>query len=983
MRATQTVIVTIIGLVLLLSPGLLGAANEKSSDDGGSLDNNKSRDLANTPWPTFKHDNRRTGLSPYDTSKNLGDMRWMTKMSKAGVSGIESSAVIGANGTVYIASMGGHVFALYPNGTKKWTLDMQGFIRATPAIARDGTIYIENGTGSLTAVDANGNVKWGFAFDSPGMSSPAIGVDGTIYVTSRDHYLHAINPDGTERWKFKDDFMIESSPAIGQDGIIYYGSMWGKLHAVYSDGRLKWDFDSDESLHTAPAIGSDGTIYFGSYDEGHLFAVYPNGTQKWMFKTGGDSIQSSPAIGSDGTIYFGDNDFNLYALFPNESLRWKFQTSGNIASSPAIGSDGTIFVGSDDNNLYAINSDGTLKWKYLTKDMVSASPTIAADGTIFIGSKDDYFYAIGPMTRPSPPRALKGTMWTDSVLLSWIEPVDNGGVPIQEYDIFKGTTPGGISRFTTVSGSTLSMNDTSVSSGQTYFYYVTARNSKGESNPSNWISLLLPAIPPDLTPTLAIESPREGSFLSTKQVAVSGTASDDGSVQKVELSRDGAAWLSATGTTSWSGNLELAEGPGIIWAKVTDNNGNTNKVSVHVIVDTIGPSINVLSPSDKAILRTKEVHVLGTCTDAGGVQKVEISADGTTWQLVTGTTSWSALLSLGDGKVSIQVKGTDVAGNSNIGTINVTIDSILPVVTIVQPKNGEYLPKGKITVSGIATDNLGIVKVEICSNDGPWSLANGTSSWVLHLAFENGQSIIHARATDIAGNINEGMVAVTIDGESPSIEILQPLNKAISSERTVKVEGRAADNIAIQKVELSKDGTNWTVASGSANWTGNLTLDEGMDRPIFAKATDIAGNARTTSIIITMDVTRPQVNISLPSNGADLKKKSVEVEGTSSDNLGIKMVEVSTDGSNWAQVGGPTEKWHANMTLKEGKNTIYARATDLANNTETTKIVVYFNTTPSTVSSKFAYALYIALAVIIAVIVVIVFNVWRKRTRGI
>ena len=66
------------------------------------------------------------------------------------------------------------------------------------------------------------------------------------------------------------------------------------------------------------AIGSDGTIYVGDYDT-NLYAINPDGSKKWAFKTGsttthGGAVQSSPAIGSDGTIYFGSADNNLYAI---------------------------------------------------------------------------------------------------------------------------------------------------------------------------------------------------------------------------------------------------------------------------------------------------------------------------------------------------------------------------------------------------------------------------------------------------------------------------------------------------------------------------------------------------------------------------------------------------------------------------------------------------------------------------------------------
>ena len=76
----------------------------------------------------------------------------------------------------------------------------------------------------------------------------------------------------------------------------------------------KWRFSTGDSIHSSPSIGADGTIYFGS-DDNHLYALNPDGTQKWRFSTG--IIFSSPAIGADGTIYFGSGDNSFFALIDN------------------------------------------------------------------------------------------------------------------------------------------------------------------------------------------------------------------------------------------------------------------------------------------------------------------------------------------------------------------------------------------------------------------------------------------------------------------------------------------------------------------------------------------------------------------------------------------------------------------------------------------------------------------------------------------
>ena len=79
---------------------------------------------------------------------------------------------------------------------------------------------------------------------------------------------------------------------------------------------------------------------------------------------------------SYSTIYVGSWDTYLYAINPDGTLKWKFKTDG-IVSSPTVSIGGTIYVGSFDYYLYAINPDGTQKWKFPTRDMIWSSPALA------------------------------------------------------------------------------------------------------------------------------------------------------------------------------------------------------------------------------------------------------------------------------------------------------------------------------------------------------------------------------------------------------------------------------------------------------------------------------------------------------------------------------------------------------------------------------------------------------------------------------
>jgi outer membrane protein assembly factor BamB len=255
---------------------------------------------------------------------------------------------------------------------------------------------------------------------------------GILFTT----FLAALNPisatEGDKNWEL--NIGTVWSPAIGVDGTVYVASP-SKLYAVNPDGTNKWEIALQPSLSTsAPAIAPDGTIYIGSTN-GKLYAVNPDGTKKWEVNIA--NTESSPAIGSDGTIYIGGHGINivLHAVTPDGAEKWRYiddGVDGNNAwvstSSPAIGADGTIYIGGY-QNLYAVNPDGSEKWKCLIYNLGGrSSPAVGKDGTIYVaGFNSNQLHAVKPdgilkwnspalggLTTASPTIGTDGTIYIGS-----------------------------------------------------------------------------------------------------------------------------------------------------------------------------------------------------------------------------------------------------------------------------------------------------------------------------------------------------------------------------------------------------------------------------------------------------------------------------------------------------------------------------------------------------------------------------------------
>ena len=175
-------------------------------------------------------------------------------------------------------------------------------------------------TGVALVAPAPERVKWRFKLNADySMQSPGVAGDGTIYVAMSDGKLYAVNPDGTQKWLFQ--------AGLG-------GGVFGPV-----------------------AVGADGTIYVagmvpnpdGPGNTGGIFAVNPDGTQKWLFDAMGAFAIAGPSLGPDGNIYAVTDilGIGLFSLTPAGTLRWntgKFSEYGQLGQQIAFGADQLYFA---------------------------------------------------------------------------------------------------------------------------------------------------------------------------------------------------------------------------------------------------------------------------------------------------------------------------------------------------------------------------------------------------------------------------------------------------------------------------------------------------------------------------------------------------------------------------------------------------------------------------------------------------------------
>ncbi len=438
----------------------------------------------------------------------------------------------------------------------------------------------------------------------------------------------------------------------------------------------------------------------------------------------------------------------------------------------------------------------------------------------------------------------------------------------------------------------------------------------------------------DAPPTVSIDAPADGASVSTRTVQVSGTADDDGAVDRVEVRVNSGEWFDATGTDTWSAPAGLQPGENLIEARSRDAAGQWSEIDAVAVtcVADFPPHTAITSHADGAGVCAAAVRIAGTASDDQGLQKVIVRVNGGAWFRATGTDLWSAWVNLHPGENVIQARAYDSAGQwGEIVTIALIGRGDLKSVTwISAPTNGATVYDAALRISGTAYDDQGLNKVIVRVNGGAWFRADGTESWSAWVNLQSGSNVIQARAYDSAGQWGN-IVTITLIAQGnlrPVAKFTLPEDGAVVHNAAVPVTGTAVDDDGLDKVIVRVNGGAWYRATGTASWSAWAKLRPG-ENLVEARARDSTGlwGAIAARTIIAQGDLRPVTWITAPPDGASGRDASVLVSGTAWNDGGLEKVIVRVNGGAWYRATGTTS-WSAWANLRSGPNLIEACAYD-------------------------------------------------------
>ncbi|WP_232452489.1 Ig-like domain-containing protein, partial [Burkholderia ubonensis] len=368
---------------------------------------------------------------------------------------------------------------------------------------------------------------------------------------------------------------------------------------------------------------------------------------------------------------------------------------------------------------------------------------------------------------------------------------------------------------------------------------------------------------------------------------------------------------STDGGHTWSTSFSATEGLNDVQVRQTDVAGNTSDpTSFSFTLDTSAAAPGVALTTDSGSSASDHITNVGTLNVTG------VESGATVQYSVDNGAHWNTSFSAVEGVNNVQVRQTDIAGNTSSATsFSFTLDTsaAAPGVALTTDSGSSAVDHitnvGTLNLSGVETG----ATVEYSTDGG--------HTWSTSFSATEGLNDVQVRQTDVAGNTSDPTsFSFTLDTSAAAPGVALTTDSGSS----------AVDHITnVGTLNLTGVETGATVeysTDGGHTWSTSFSATEGLN-DVQVRQTDIAGNTSSaTSFSFTLDTSAAAPGVALTTDSGSSASDHITNVGTL--NLtGVEAgatVEYSTDGGH---------TWSTSFSALEGVNDIQVRQIDVAGNT--------------------------------------------------
>lgn len=294
------------------------------------------------------------------------------------------------------------------------------------------------------------------------------------------------------------------------------------------------------------------------------------------------------------------------------------------------------------------------------------------------------------------------------------------------------------------------------------------------------------------------------------------------------------------------------------------------------------PTIAITSPEDGAQVGDP-ITVTGTAADDSGLASVFVQVGPNAPRLATtsdGFRTWSLDSHTPPGTFAILAYGYDTDGDRTSVAASVLVsrpsaanNAASPVVTITSPANHGAPRDLSVLVTGHATDDVSVVRMELRRNgellvERPIVTEDFFADWVRLVPLLPGvTNTLVFRAYDEAGHFGESTLVLEgraeVDRAAPMLTVTTPAEAATLNASTTAVTGSATDRLGVREVKVRvgqvfagtgevvfEDWVQATTSDGFANFAADLPIPSGAI-VIEVRAIDVSGLSTTVTRVAT------------------------------------------------------------------------------------------------------------------------------------
>ncbi|RQY05962.1 Ig-like domain repeat protein, partial [Burkholderia stagnalis] len=368
---------------------------------------------------------------------------------------------------------------------------------------------------------------------------------------------------------------------------------------------------------------------------------------------------------------------------------------------------------------------------------------------------------------------------------------------------------------------------------------------------------------------------------------------------------------SIDGGHTWNTNFNATEGVNDVQVRQTDIAGNTSvPTSFGFTLDTSAAAPGVALATDSGSSTSDHV------TNAGTLNLTGVETGATVEYSIDGGHTWNTSFSAVEGVNDVQVRQTDVAGNTSSATsFGFTLDTSAAAPGVALTTDSGSSASDHVT--NVGTLNLTGIETGATVQ---YSLDNG-SHWNTSFSAVEGLNNVQVRQIDVAGNTSSATsFSFTLDtsAAAPGVALTTDSGSSASDHVTNVGTLNLTGIETGATVQYSVDnGAHWSTSFGALEGTNNVQV----------RQIDVAGNtSAATSFGFTLDTSAAAPGVALTTDSGSSASDHVTNVGT----LSLTGVENGATVQYSVDNGG---HWNTSFSAVEGTNNVQVRQIDVAGNT--------------------------------------------------